>query len=71
MRFIFQLLLAAIISTIYSLVMVVVLIGLVKEGIDSQLCSATTGFICFVGSVFVVAAFLHPKVIILFIFGKS
>lgn len=56
--------LAGIISTIYSLVMMVVLIGLVKEGVDSQFCSVTTVFFCFVAGVFVTAAFIHPQVIL-------
>ena len=55
--------LAGIISTIYSLVMMVVLIGLVKEGVDSQFCSVTTVFFCFVAGVFITAAFIHPQVI--------
>lgn len=67
MCFIFQLLLAAIFSTIYSLVMLVVLIGLLKEGIESRFCSVTTVFFCFVAGVFIVAAIMHPMVIISFI----
>lgn len=67
MYFIFQLLLAAIFSTIYSLVMLVVLIGLLKEGIESQFCSVTTVFFCFVAGVFILAAIMHPKVVISFI----
>lgn len=55
-----QLLLAAIFSTIYSLVMLIVLIGLLKEGIESQLCSVTTVFFCFVAGVFILAAIMHP-----------
>ncbi|XP_061189192.1 chitin synthase-like [Saccostrea echinata] len=56
-----QLMLAGIISTIYSLVMMVVLIGLIKEGVESQFCSVTTVFFCFVAGVFVVAALIHPQ----------
>ncbi|XP_048776394.2 chitin synthase chs-2-like isoform X3 [Ostrea edulis] len=56
-----QLLLAGIISTIYSLVMMVVLIGLVKEGVESKFCSVTTVFFCFVAGVFVIAALIHPQ----------
>ncbi|XP_062614046.1 chitin synthase-like [Saccostrea cucullata] len=56
-----QLTLAGIISTIYSLVMMVVLIGLIKEGVESQFCSVTTVFFCFVAGVFVVAALIHPQ----------
>lgn len=55
-----QLLLAAIFSTIYSLVMLVVLIGLLIEGIESQFCSVTTVFFCVVAGVFIVAAIMHP-----------
>jgi hypothetical protein len=63
-----QLLLAGIISTIYSLVMMVVLIGLVKEGVESKFCSVTTVFFCFVAGVFVIAALIHPQVtIVIFI----
>lgn len=54
--------LAGIISTIYSLVMMVVLIGLIKEGVESQFCSVTTVFFCFVAGVFIVAALIHPQV---------
>ncbi|XP_062614047.1 chitin synthase chs-2-like [Saccostrea cucullata] len=56
-----QLLFAAILSTLYSLVMLVVLIGLLKEGVEAQFCSVTTVFFCFVAGVFVIAAILHPK----------
>ena len=65
----FQLLLAAIFSTIYSLVMLVVLIGLLIEGIESQLCSVTTVFFCFVAGVFLVTAILHPMVCCIPILG--
>lgn len=57
----FKLMLAGIISTIYSLVMMVVLIGLIKEGVESQFCSVTTVFFCFVAGVFIVAALIHPQ----------
>ena len=67
----FQLLLAAIFSTIYSLVMLVVLIGLLKEGIESQFCSVTTVFFCFVAGVFLVAAILHPMVCCITISGVN
>ncbi|XP_062600263.1 chitin synthase chs-2-like [Saccostrea cucullata] len=55
-----QLLFAAILSTLYSLVMLVVLIGLLKEGVEAQFCSVTTVFFCFVAGVFIIAAVLHP-----------
>jgi hypothetical protein len=42
--------------------MIVVFIGLLKEGIESQLCSVTTVFFSFVAGVFLLAAVLHPKV---------
>ena len=42
--------------------MLVVLIGLLIEGIESQLCSVTTVFFCFVAGVFLVTAILHPMV---------
>ncbi|XP_061177707.1 chitin synthase chs-2-like [Saccostrea echinata] len=56
-----QLILAGVLSTIYSMVMLIVFIGLIKEGIESQFCSITSVFLSFVGSVFVIAAIFHPK----------
>jgi len=40
----------------------VVMIGLVKQAVDNGFCSVTTVFIIFVAGVFVIAAFIHPKV---------
>ncbi|XP_071150061.1 chitin synthase chs-2-like isoform X2 [Mytilus edulis] len=59
-----QLQMAAVLSCIYVIVMVVVLIGVVRDAILEGLCSTTTIFIIFVAGVFVVSAILHPKEIL-------
>ncbi|XP_063411465.1 chitin synthase chs-2-like [Mytilus trossulus] len=59
-----QLQMAAILSCIYVIVMVVVMIGVVRDAIVEGLCSTTTIFIMFVAGVFVISAFLHPKEIL-------
>ncbi|XP_045180107.2 chitin synthase chs-2-like [Mercenaria mercenaria] len=56
-----QLAFAAILSTIYSLAMMLVIVGLIKQIADNGICSVTTIFLCFVAGVFVVAAFVHPQ----------
>ncbi|XP_061164529.1 chitin synthase chs-2-like [Saccostrea echinata] len=56
-----QLTYAAIVSTIYSLLMMVVLVGLLVEAAGAGLCSVTTLFLLFVAGVFVVSALLHPQ----------
>ncbi|XP_052079458.1 chitin synthase chs-2-like [Mytilus californianus] len=56
-----QLQMAAILSCIYVIVMVVVMIGVVRDAILEGLCSTTTIFIIFVAGVFVISACLHPK----------
>ncbi|XP_053385767.1 chitin synthase chs-2-like [Mercenaria mercenaria] len=56
-----QLAYAAILSTVYSLVMMLVIVGLIKQAADNGFCSVTTVFLCFVVGVFVIAAFVHPK----------
>ncbi|XP_053386745.1 chitin synthase chs-2-like isoform X3 [Mercenaria mercenaria] len=56
-----QLAYAAILSTIYSLVMMLVIVGLLKQAADNGFCSVTTVFLCFVVGVFVLAAFIHPQ----------
>lgn len=53
---------AAVLSCIYVIVMVVVMIGVVRDAILEGLCSTTTIFIIFVAGVFVISAILHPKV---------
>ena len=57
-----QLAYAAIVSTIYSLLMMVVLVGLLVEAAGAGLCSVTTLFLLFVAGVFVLSAILHPQV---------
>ena len=57
-----QLLLSAIFSVIYALTMVVTLIFLVKEAVESGYCSTTVIFFAFVAGVFVIAAIIHPQV---------
>lgn len=49
-------------SAIYVIVMMIVMIGVVKDAIEEGLCSMTTIFIIFVAGVFVVSALIHPKV---------
>ncbi|XP_071149954.1 chitin synthase chs-2-like [Mytilus edulis] len=56
-----QLQLAAVLSAIYVIVMMIVMIGVVKDAIEEGLCSMTTIFIIFVAGVFVVSALIHPK----------
>ena len=57
-----QLAYAAVLSTIYSLVMMLVIVGLLKQAADNGFCSVTTLFLCFVAGVFILAAFIHPQV---------
>ncbi|VDH91877.1 chitin synthase, partial [Mytilus galloprovincialis] len=52
---------AAILSSIYSLVMVIVLIGVIQEAVDEGWCSITAIFLLFVAGVFIIATLLHPK----------
>ncbi|XP_063417329.1 chitin synthase chs-2-like [Mytilus trossulus] len=56
-----QLQFAAILSCIYSIVMAIVLIGVIRDAVNDGLCSVTTIFIMFVAGVFVVSAILHPQ----------
>ncbi|XP_063417559.1 chitin synthase chs-2-like [Mytilus trossulus] len=56
-----QLLFAGILSAIYSIVMLLVLVGIVKEAAEEEFCSVTTVFLCFVAGVFIISAVLHPK----------
>ncbi|KAK3093442.1 hypothetical protein FSP39_015756, partial [Pinctada imbricata] len=55
-----QLFLASVISGTYAIVMMIVIIGILKTGIEAGFCSETTILICFVGGIFVVAAIIHP-----------
>ncbi|KAL4217427.1 Chitin synthase 2 [Mactra antiquata] len=56
-----QLTYAAILSTLYSLVMMIVIVGLLRQAALYGWCSVTTIFLSFVGGVFVLSAFLHPQ----------
>ncbi|CAG2184876.1 CHS1 [Mytilus edulis] len=56
-----QLLFAGILSAIYSIVMLLVLVGIIKEAAEEEFCSVTTVFLCFVAGVFIISAVLHPK----------
>nr|XP_022330055.1 uncharacterized protein LOC111128616 [Crassostrea virginica] len=56
-----QLRIAAVISAIYSLMMVVVLFGLIIDAISSGFCSVTTYFFLYVAGIFFLAAVLHPR----------
>ena len=60
--FSFKLRIAAVISAIYSLMMVVVLFGLIIDAISSGFCSVTTYFFLYVAGIFFLAAVLHPRV---------
>ncbi|VDI05627.1 chitin synthase [Mytilus galloprovincialis] len=64
-----QLKAAAVLSSIYVIVMMIVLIGVVKEAIDEGLCSITTICILLVPGVFVVSALVHPKEFVCIIHG--
>ncbi|WAR10593.1 CHS2-like protein [Mya arenaria] len=56
-----QLTYAAILSTLYSLVMMIVIVGLLRQAAEFGICSVTTAFLIFVAGVFVLAAFIHPQ----------
>ncbi|VDI58932.1 chitin synthase [Mytilus galloprovincialis] len=56
-----QLSYAAILSTLYSLLMMIVIVGLLKEAVGAAFCSVTTFFLVFVAGVFVLSAMLHPQ----------
>lgn len=51
------------ISSIYALMMIVVLFGLIMDAIRSGFCSVTTYFFFYVAGIFFLAAVLHPRVI--------
>ena len=53
---------AGILSTVYAIVMMIVLLGILREAVADQFCSLTTVFLCFVIGVFIVSALLHPQV---------
>ena len=58
----YQLQFAAILSAVYSIVMVIVFIGIIHKAVQDGLCSMTTIFILFEVGVFVISAVLHPQV---------
>ncbi|ESO98138.1 hypothetical protein LOTGIDRAFT_143023 [Lottia gigantea] len=57
----YQLAYAGILSIFYSLLMMLVLVGLVRQAAEYGFCSVTTIFLTTVSSIFVVSAFLHPQ----------
>ncbi|XP_063425374.1 chitin synthase chs-1-like [Mytilus trossulus] len=56
-----QLQFGSILSAIYTVIMLIVLMGLLKIAVEEKFCSTTTIILCFVASVFVIAAACHPK----------
>lgn len=60
--FLTQLSYAAILSTAYALIMMIVIVGLLKEAVEAKWCSVTTFFLLFVSLSFVISALLHPQV---------
>ncbi|KAK7112101.1 chitin synthase chs-2-like [Littorina saxatilis] len=52
---------ATILSTMYSLVMMVVLVGLLRQIAESGMCSVTAIFFVGVAGIFCLAALLHPQ----------
>ncbi|CAG2190883.1 CHS1 [Mytilus edulis] len=56
-----QLLFAAVLSCIYGIIMLIGLIGVVKDAADIGFCSITTILILFEAGVFIISAILHPK----------
>lgn len=56
-----QLLLAGILSTIYTFVMIIVTVGMILNIVSESIISPNVLFLAFVGVVFVVAAIIHPK----------
>jgi Na+/H+-translocating membrane pyrophosphatase len=58
----FQIYVCGVLSTVYSLLMIVLLIGLAIEAKQSDFCSISTFFFGFVIGVFFLAAILHPRV---------
>ncbi|CAG5127298.1 unnamed protein product, partial [Candidula unifasciata] len=56
-----QLLFAAIVSIIYAVLMMIVLVGLIRQIADYGFCSVTTIFFITVVGIFVMAAILHPQ----------
>lgn len=57
-----QLRFAAMVSIIYAILMMIVLVGLIRQIADYGFCSVTTIFFITIVGIFVVAAILHPQV---------
>lgn len=53
---------AFVVSLVYVVLMIVVLIGILKEVFTAGLCSVTSLFLLFVVGIFFVSAVIHPKV---------
>ncbi|XP_076459247.1 chitin synthase chs-1-like isoform X2 [Babylonia areolata] len=56
-----QLLYGAILSIVYSLLMMLVMVGLLKQAGEFGFCSITTIFVLSVVSIFLLAAIVHPQ----------
>ncbi|KAK6165560.1 hypothetical protein SNE40_022466 [Patella caerulea] len=56
-----QLAYAAILSVIYSLVMMLVVVGLIKQAAENGFCSVSTIFLVTVIGIFFITAVLHPQ----------
>ncbi|XP_052095529.1 chitin synthase chs-2-like isoform X2 [Mytilus californianus] len=56
-----QLQYAAVLSAVYVIVMVIVMIGVIRDALNEGLCSITTILLLFVAGVFVISALVHPK----------
>ncbi|XP_067668564.1 chitin synthase chs-2-like isoform X1 [Haliotis asinina] len=64
-----QLAYAAIISIVYSLVMMLVIVGLIQQAATFGFCSTATIFLVIVTGIFFVAAILHPQELTCIIHG--
>ena len=53
---------ATVLSTVYSLVMMVVMVGLLRQATESGMCSVTSILFVAMAGIFVLAAILHPQV---------
>ena len=58
---VFQLSYAALLSIIYALVMMVVLVGLIKQIAENGFCSVSTIFLVTLAGIFIVSAIFHPQ----------
>ncbi|XP_041374203.1 chitin synthase chs-2-like [Gigantopelta aegis] len=59
----------SILSTFYSLVMMIVLVGLLKQIAQSGFCSLTAMFFLYVVGIFIIAAMLHPQEFLDVVYG--